>query len=132
MKRKPPPKSPLSSASGLPVLYGYHAVREALRSPKRRFHRLIATKAASDHLRSEIEARGLKPEIITADELSAWLGTEAVHQGLAAIVEPLPQVGLEDLPANGLVVVLDQVTDPRNVGAILRTAAAFQVDALIV
>src|SRR5208337_3029521 len=78
-------------------------------------------------------AAGLTPKIVDARELTRRLGAEAVHQGLLLEAKPLPQRALEDIaPEGGLLLALDQITDPHNVGAILRTAAAFGVKALIV
>ena len=65
------------------------------------------------------------------DALAARLTPDAVHQGLLAEADPLPSPDIEDLPATGIVLVLDQITDPHNVGAILRTAAAFAVAAVV-
>jgi 23S rRNA (guanosine2251-2'-O)-methyltransferase len=62
---------------------------------------------------------------------AARLTPDAVHQGLIAEADPLPSPAIEDLPATGIVLVLDQITDPHNVGAILRTAAAFAVAAVV-
>ena len=62
------------------------------------------------------------------DELSRLVEADAVHQGLYLEADPLPPLALEDLPADALVLALDQITDPHNVGAIIRTAAAFGVD----
>jgi 23S rRNA (guanosine2251-2'-O)-methyltransferase len=68
---------------------------------------------------------------MSLEEISARAPREAVHQGLLLEARPLAPIDLAHLPANGLALVLDQITDPRNVGAILRTAAAFAVDALV-
>ena len=68
---------------------------------------------------------------MSPEEISARAPREAVHQGLLLEARPLAPIDVADLPANGLVLVLDQITDPHNVGAILRTAAAFAVDALV-
>src|SRR5262249_49370736 len=75
--------------------------------------------------------RGLETRIMSPEEISARAPREAVHQGLLLEARPLPPIDVSELPANGLVVVLDQITDPHNVGAILRTGAAFAVDALV-
>jgi 23S rRNA (guanosine2251-2'-O)-methyltransferase len=116
---------------GRQLLYGLHAVNAALANPRRRCHRLFAT----DNARGKIDTTACKTPVevlsLRADELDRLLGAEAVHQGCALEVEPLAGMALEDLTADGLVVVLDQVTDPHNVGAILRSAAAFGVKALI-
>ena len=74
----------------------------------------------------------MSPEVVRPDAIAARLSPDAVHQGLLAEAEPLPSPPLEDLAGAGTVLVLDQVTDPHNVGAILRTAAAFAVNAVII
>ena len=71
------------------------------------------------------------PEIVRPGAIAARLTPDAVHQGLYAETDPLPSPDIEALPAEGLVLVLDQITDPHNVGAILRTAAAFAVAAIV-
>jgi 23S rRNA (guanosine2251-2'-O)-methyltransferase len=71
------------------------------------------------------------PEIVRPEAIAARLSPDAVHQGLLVEADPLPSPDLEDLEAAGTVLVLDQITDPHNVGAILRTAAAFAVKAVI-
>ena len=116
---------------GRQLLYGLHAVNAALANPRRRCHRLFAT----DNARGKIDTSACKTTLdiqpVRAEELDRLLGAEAVHQGCALEVEPLAGMALEDLAAEGLVLVLDQVTDPHNVGAILRSAAAFGVKAVI-
>lgn len=113
------------------LIWGFHPVREALRSPRRAFIKLYATAAAAERLAPEIATKGITPWILTADELDRRLPADAVHQGVLAEVRPLETLDLSDLPQDGVVVVLDQVTDPHNVGAILRSAAAYNVAALI-
>lgn len=122
---------PFPASSDMDELYGFHAVREALRSPVRQKLRLMATAAAAEKLAADIAASGLVPEIVGADEIARRLPVGAVHQGLLLEARPRAPIDLADLPKDGLVVVLDQITDPHNVGAILRTAAAFGVDALV-
>ena len=75
--------------------------------------------------------RGVETRIATVDEIAARAPRESVHQGMLLEARPLEPIDLSDLPPDGLVLVLDQITDPHNVGAILRTAAAFAVDALV-
>ena len=78
-------------------------------------------------------AAGLTPRVVENRDLDQRLGPEAVHQGLLLEARPLPDADIADIASNsGLVLVLDQITDPQNVGAILRSACAFGVDALIV
>ena len=112
-------------------IWGYHPVREALRSPRREILRLWTTAEGAERISAEITARDVKPTIVTLDEISARLPPDSVHQGLLLEARPLESLDISDLPAKGLVLVLDQVTDPHNVGAIVRTAAAFAVDAIV-
>jgi 23S rRNA (guanosine2251-2'-O)-methyltransferase len=113
------------------LIYGFHSVAAALKAPQRELIRLYATPAAAERLGGEIAARGLETRIVSPEEISARSPRDAVHQGLLLEARPLAPIDLAELPANGLVLVLDQITDPHNVGAILRTAAAFAVDALV-
>jgi 23S rRNA (guanosine2251-2'-O)-methyltransferase len=113
------------------VLYGWHTVTAALTNPKRRIRRLLATENALRRLADEGIASSIVPEVTRPDALAARLTPDAVHQGLIAEADPLPSPAIEDLPAAGIVLVLDQITDPHNVGAILRTAAAFAVGAVV-
>jgi 23S rRNA (guanosine2251-2'-O)-methyltransferase len=107
-------------------LYGRHPVLAALGNPDRRVERVLATKETADRLADRL---GNKVQVVSRDELASKIPADAVHQGLAALVSPLEEPGLEDLLArcggSAMVLALDQVTDPHNVGAILRTAAAF-------
>jgi len=117
----------------LSVIYGYHAVREVLRAKKRKALDLFATPAAAEKLQAEIAASGVSAHVVTPDALDSRLGSDAVHQGVLLEARPLPALDIADIAVNsGLVLALDQITDPHNVGAILRTAAAFAVDAVIV
>lgn len=124
-------KPPQPQTPGVSLLFGYHTVREALLSPRRRIARLFATPAAAQKLGPEIAAHGLQPILVEADAIAARLPRGSVHQGLLAEVKPLEPIELDALPAQGLILVLDQITDPHNFGAILRTAAAFGVDAVV-
>ena len=114
------------------ILYGWHPVVAALANPARRIRALWVTANAERRLAEEGVALPMNPEVVRPDAIAARLSPDAVHQGLLAEVDPLPAPELEDLPAAGTVLVLDQVTDPHNVGAILRTAAAFAVSAVII
>src|SRR5207237_5678520 len=73
----------------------------------------------------------VKPELVRPDAIDARLGPDAVHQGLLAEADPLPAPAVTELAPGGIVLVLDQITDPHNVGAILRSAAAFSVSAIV-
>jgi 23S rRNA (guanosine2251-2'-O)-methyltransferase len=112
-------------------IYGFHAVSAALRAPRRELIRLYATEAAAERLAGDIAARRVETKIVTAEEIAARVPRDAVHQGVLLEARPLAPIDISELPANGLVIALDQITDPHNVGAILRTAAAFAVDALV-
>ena len=111
-------------------VYGIHAAGAALQNPARRCHRFVATSAAVAP-----DAGHWRPEIIDRDTMAALLPGGAVHQGLAVLVDPLPAVDLAAVCAHGgddsVVVVLDQLTDPHNVGAIIRSAAALGAQAVI-
>jgi 23S rRNA (guanosine2251-2'-O)-methyltransferase len=121
------------AASGVAVLYGFHAVREALRGKRRKTLDIYATEAAARRLEGEIAGAGLCPHIVTAEDLARRLGVGAVHQGVMLEALPLEPLDLSDIVSrSGIVLVLDQITDPHNAGAILRTAAAFGVDAVVV
>lgn len=114
------------------VLYGWHPVVEALRNPRRRFLRLLATENGVRRLEEEAGiALPIKPELVRPGDIDRLLTADAVHQGLLLECEPLDAPGIEDLPDTALVLVLDQITDPHNVGAMLRTAAAYAVDAVV-
>ena len=129
---KPPQAKP---ESGL-WLYGLHAVRSALSNPKRFVRRAVLTERAAEEIGPKFLGR-VKHEITDMHGVSRTLPDGAVHQGIAILCEPLPRLELDAVleQAGGkrrIVLVLDQITDPHNAGAILRTAAAFGVAAIIV
>jgi 23S rRNA (guanosine2251-2'-O)-methyltransferase len=128
--RAAPWRGPLRDRDGPVVLYGWHSVKAALENPQRNFHRLLATENAARRLTEENVALGVKLDMVRPDAIEALVGPEAVHQGLYAEADPLPSPALEDV-ASGVLLVLDQITDPHNVGAILRSAAAFAVTAVV-
>jgi 23S rRNA (guanosine2251-2'-O)-methyltransferase len=113
------------------VLYGWHTVTAALTNPARRIRRLLATENAARRLADDGIAPSVDLELVRPDIIAARLSPDAVHQGLLAESDPLPSPGIEDLAAAGIALVLDQITDPHNFGAILRTAAAFAVAAIV-
>lgn len=116
-------------------LFGLHAVRDALENPARKKKRLIVTKNAADKLAEAIGAAGITPEIMDARKFNAPLEPQSVHQGAALETEPLDWGGISECcaPRGGkpLVLLLDRVTDPHNVGAILRSAEVFGAAAVI-
>jgi 23S rRNA (guanosine2251-2'-O)-methyltransferase len=143
-----PPTSPGADSGRIPLerwIYGRHAVAAALANPQRRWHRLAAL------ARHEAEARALvsaalarrcsddEPiRVLDRSDFTALLPEDAVHQGLALAVEPLAEPDLEDvlrraatLSGRSIIVLLDQVSDPHNVGAVLRSASAFGALAVV-
>ena len=145
-KRKPPKRyrpaqKPARRGGGAPSalwLYGVHPVLAALANPHRRCHRLLLSAEAARRHRDAIAAartpeaplEALVPETATPQFFAETLPDGAVHQGLALLTAPLAGVALTDIieadaAGRRLIIVLDQVTDPHNVGAILRSAAAF-------
>ena len=126
-----PPRPKYDPDTGPVYLYGLHTVRAALDNPRRDKRELLATPNAFARLKETGPIPKLKQREVTPRELDRLLGGEAVHQGVALEVEPVQRFGLGDIDPLRLVVVLDQVTDPHNVGAILRTACAFGADALV-
>jgi 23S rRNA (guanosine2251-2'-O)-methyltransferase len=127
-------------ASDPSLIYGRHAVLAALANPRRTVSEIVCAEdmgaVVGDHIAAlEAERRSALPvpRILARDELDALIGEAAVHQGVVARVA---DVALEDLLAgaspHAILVVLDQVTDPHNIGAVLRSAAAFGAEAVIV
>jgi 23S rRNA (guanosine2251-2'-O)-methyltransferase len=113
------------------ILYGWHTVTAALANPGREIRKLFLTENAARRLADENIATRVPPEIVRPNIIDHRLGPDAVHQGLLAEVDPLDSADIDTLPETGIVLVLDQITDPHNVGAILRSAAAFAVKAIV-
>lgn len=116
-------------------LTGTHPVTAALANPERRCARLLATRNAAPGIEAAASARGLSIEEAERADLDKLAGPDSVHQGLALEVHPLEPLSLGDLPPaqpGRPLLVLDQVTDPRNVGAVLRSAAVFGAVAVLV
>jgi 23S rRNA (guanosine2251-2'-O)-methyltransferase len=113
------------------IIYGVHPVGEALKNSRRKFVKLLATQNAAERLKAEITGARLVPEIVLPKLLDRQLEPDAVHQGLLLEARQLLQPRLDQVSADGVIVMLDQVTDPHNVGAILRSCAAFGVSALV-
>jgi 23S rRNA (guanosine2251-2'-O)-methyltransferase len=124
------PTSP--SADGTVILYGWHSVKAALENPARHIRRLVATENAARRLAADGVPLGLEPELVRPERIAHRLSPDAVHNGLLAEADPLPSPDLDEIEPGGIVLALDQITDPHNVGAILRTAAAFAVTAVVV
>lgn len=136
MRRRP--HRPAAQTAAAPEegvwLYGQHAVAAALANPARRLRRLLVTRPAEAELAERVPAPWrITPEFTERDRLDRTLGADAIHQGAALLVDPLepPALPVAMEQSTGHVLVLDQVTDPRNVGAILRSAAAFGAAAVV-
>ncbi|QEO16624.1 23S rRNA (guanosine(2251)-2'-O)-methyltransferase RlmB [Acetobacter vaccinii] len=125
-----------SAPAGSCWLFGTHAVAAALANPERQCERLWVTEAEHPAVQEAVQAGAVlhvEAEIVPRSRLDDMLGPDAVHQGVALLARQLVSPALEDaLERPGPVLVLDQVTDPRNVGAILRSAAAFGAACLVV
>ena len=120
------------AGGGVALIYGFHAVREAIRAGRRKLLDLYATPEAAAKLADDIARAGLRPHLVEGRDITLRLGAGAVHQGVLLEALPLPALDLSDIEGqSGIVVVLDQITDPHNAGAILRSAAAFGADAVI-
>ncbi len=119
------------ASDGPVILYGWHTVAAALANPKRRIRKLFVTENAARRLAEENIDTRVTPEMVRPSEIDRRLGPDAVHQGLLAEADALPSPDIDTLPQDGIVLVLDQITDPHNVGAILRSAAAFAVKAVV-
>ncbi|MGQ3674420.1 23S rRNA (guanosine(2251)-2'-O)-methyltransferase RlmB [Xanthobacter sp. TB0139] len=122
---------PWAGEEDVALLYGWHTVSEALANPKRHFRKMMATENAVRRLEEAGISLPLQPQIVKPYEIDKLLGPDAVHQGLLAEADPLPSPPLSKAAKHDLVLVLDQVTDPHNVGAIVRSAAAFAVGAIV-
>lgn len=123
------------------ILYGRHAVIAAVQNPQRIINKILVTKDNYDEMKSIIAKTSRNIGIVnTVDkkEIDHQLPHEAVHQGFAAHAKELESIGIDDIivmaedKSNCNVLVLDQVTDPQNIGAIIRTCVAFDALAMIV
>jgi 23S rRNA (guanosine2251-2'-O)-methyltransferase len=123
------------SASGEHVtIYGIHPVQAALANAQRPVHSLLLTRNAEQRLAQELERRQITPERVLPRDIDRRLGPEAVHQGALLETDALPEPSLSELAelsSERPLVILDHVTDPHNVGAILRSAAVFGASGLI-
>jgi 23S rRNA (guanosine2251-2'-O)-methyltransferase len=143
-----PPASPGADNGRIPLerwIYGRHAVAAALANPQRRWHRLAALARHEPEARALVSAAlarrssdGEPIRVLDRSDFIALLPEDAVHQGLALAVEPLAEPDLEDvlrraatLSGRSIIVLLDQVSDPHNVGAVLRSASAFGALAVV-
>ncbi len=144
-----PAKARKAPAAKLPIpanatyLIGHHAVAAALMNPERQCRSLWLTESAEKTLAQALDdatSAGLKrpvPQRVERAALDATLGRDVVHQGALLLCDPLPEIGLDDVlielgdAERATVMLLDQVTDPHNIGAVMRSAAAFGLSAII-
>ena len=140
-KGSTPSHKPRESAPASIWLYGLHAVLAALANPKRHNQRLLLTREAQRVVEKKLgqgnRLQEISVEIVPREAIAGSLPKGAVHQGCALLTAPLATVSLETMlhstkgKTEALVVLLDQVTDPQNVGAVLRSAAAFGANAVL-
>jgi len=129
--RRPPWRDRDGGPEGPVILYGWHTVAAALANPQRQIRKLWLTENAARRLADDNIDTRVPSEIVRPSLIDARLGPDAVHQGLLAEADALLSPDIDTLPQEGIVLVLDQITDPHNVGAILRSAAAFAVKAIV-
>lgn len=132
---RPPRGNDRSKADADNFLWGRHPVLAALANPARKgMGRLLVTEDRAAEIERDKLANGHKIEVIDRQVLEKMLPAGAVHQGFVFKVQPLEGLSLEDIaePAKGVIVMLDQVTDPQNVGALFRSALAFGARGIIV
>lgn len=117
------------------LIYGIHAVACALQAGNRKINRVYATKNGANNLSKIVNLDKYQAFVTSSDVISEMLPEGAVHQGVALDCEGLPGVSLDEMIAKAgeksVVVILDQVSDPHNIGAIIRSTAAFGADGVI-
>jgi 23S rRNA (guanosine2251-2'-O)-methyltransferase len=112
-------------------IYGIHAAAAAIENPRRNIQAVWATANAAQRLDRALAMRGVAPQTVSVRDLDQMLGGGAVHQGVLVKAAPLDAMDIDDLPDHQPILILDQITDPHNVGAILRSAAAFSAAGLV-
>lgn len=122
---------PIVEKEGIIYLYGVHTVIAAINNPKRHIKKLLLTQNAYKKVESLLVNKKITFEIVTIKNLNLILGAEAVHQGIVAIAKPLKINKNEAFADKNLIVLLDQITDPHNVGAIMRNCVALNVETII-
>lgn len=122
-----------NKGSNLIWIYGIHAVRAAVNNPERLIYRIIVSD--KEQSKSLLPGKSVDIEVVSKQYFSDLFGKDAMHQNIAALVKPQTETLLEDILAEDNerpIIILDQITDPHNVGAILRSAAVFDVKCMIV
>ncbi|MEM0900231.1 MAG: 23S rRNA (guanosine(2251)-2'-O)-methyltransferase RlmB [Pseudomonadota bacterium] len=113
------------------LLYGLHSVAEALKNPSRNIYQLWVTQNAANRLGHDLKTLSFPVYSVHPKEIDARVGGDAVHQGVLIECDPLTAFTLEDIKDTRLVLMLDQVTDPHNVGALIRSSVAMGVNAIV-
>ena len=131
-----PHRSSEQDDDGRQIIYGLHSVTAALSNPDRQIDELYLTLNAENRLPATIDLKRWAPQRVTPKDLDKRLGADTVQQGAVAVCQPLPELSLSsvisDAKQSGLpILVLDQITDPHNVGAVIRSAAVFGTAGLI-
>lgn len=125
-----------SSATDTGWLWGKHAVKAALENPRRRLKKALVSPTTLPEIDAILKRRGITPQTVDNETLGRSLPRDAVHQGVALLADPLPELdihdALEGTTGHRRLIMLDQVSDPHNLGAILRSAAAFGAAGVIV
>lgn len=138
--RPPREAAPKKSKSSINAdLFGMHAVREAWGNPKRYVHALFITESALEEFKPflSVDAKRPDPTIVTKEEIDRAFPAGTVHQGIALSAQALAEISVTDIiirakeNPRSVIVMLDQVTDPHNIGAILRSACAFGADGVV-
>jgi len=113
------------------TVFGFHSVLEALKNPARKHRTLLATKNAERKLLDALPSLPINPAPVSAEEISKLTGEDAVHQGVLLQSVPLPEKHIDDIAGENLILILDQITDPHNIGAMMRSACAFGAKSMI-
>lgn len=129
--KKKPPRRPGLPPEGPILLYGMHTVEAAFANKDRKRRKLFATENAQRRLAERDVKIDVPVETLQPRQLDHMVTRDAVHQGVILEADPLPPYGVKALKGARLVLALDQVTDPHNVGAILRSAVALDADAVV-
>ncbi len=118
--------------SGQSPIFGIHATLAALKNPDRQIIKVMATKNAAHRIIEALGQPDFQIETVAPEKIEAALPRDSVHQGVLVYAKPLPEKTIADIVGLGPIIILDLVTDPHNVGAIMRTACAFGAAGIIV
>ena len=113
-------------------IYGMHACVHALKNKNREIIKIFVTENANQRLRAEIENTKINPEIVSVKFIDRMLSDNAVHQGVVVVLKEFPKKQITEIDTKKNILLLDQITDPRNLGAIIRIAAAFGIEDIII